>query len=210
MALVGARFTVAPGIYGLPVSVYNDPLTLDGSARRNFPVNATAGPYSCVLFNYAPERGGDSMPPIDSLKKKLKRFNEFKLDQLPVDKCEQLLGNIDQRFVVLEADSDELYETSRKRLDENDASVLASVRHKLSRLNDEMDGLVRLRQKISDSIERRKIRQKMAERIGGPRILFLFEIMIIAMILAVLLDFQPGSLLSMQQLPPVLCLWIFL
>ncbi|MCH2183468.1 MAG: ion transporter [Mariniblastus sp.] len=136
------------------------------------------------------------MTPFDSLKKKLKRFNEFRLDNVSVEKCEQLLDNIDQQCIRLEGTTDELYDSSRQRLDQNDATVLGTVRHKLARINDEMDGLARLRKKISDSVERRKIRSRMAERIGGPRVLFLFEMLIIGMIVAVLVllvyDFEAG------------------
>ena len=136
------------------------------------------------------------MSPFDSLRVKMKRFSEFKLDNLPLDKCEQLLGKVDQQCASLETDVDELYESSKQRLAENDPTVLGSVRHKLARLNDEADSLAQLRQKISDTIERRKIRSRMAERIGGPRVLFLFEVMIIVMIVAVLCllvyDFEAG------------------
>ena len=136
------------------------------------------------------------MSPFDSLRVKMKRFSEFKLDNLPLDKCEQLLGKVDQQCASLETDVDELYESSKQRLAANDPTVLGSVRHKLARLNDEADSLAQLRQKISDTIERRKIRSRMAERIGGPRVLFLFEVMIIVMIVAVLCllvyDFEAG------------------
>ena len=49
------------------------------------------------------------MMPVDSLRKTLKKFNDFKLENLPPEKCKQLVGNIDQKFVELEAEANRLY-----------------------------------------------------------------------------------------------------
>jgi len=134
--------------------------------------------------------------PVDSLRKTLKKFNDFKLENLPSEKCKQLVDNIDQKFVELEAEANRLYGSAKGRLDDGDSSVLGSARHKATRINDEMDDLNQLRKKISDALERRIIRKRMADRLGGPRVLFAFEMVIIGLIVFVLAlliyDFEAG------------------
>ncbi len=134
--------------------------------------------------------------PVDALRRTLKKFDEFKLENLPVEKCRELIADIDQKFDLLQAEADELYASAKTRLDDNDVGVIGSVRHKATRISDEMDSLKQTRKKISDSVEKRTIRQRMAERLGGPRVLVVFESTIIGLIILVLAlliyDFEAG------------------
>ncbi len=136
------------------------------------------------------------MSNIESLRATLKKFDEFKVENLTVEQCETLIANVDSKYKLLQTNADAIYETSLQRLEDGDATVLASVRHKVGRINDDMDDLIQVRKKISDSVQRRKIRQCMAARLGGPNVLVLFEMTIIAMIIFLLglliYDFEAG------------------
>ena len=78
------------------------------------------------------------------------------------------------------------------RLDDGDSSVLGSARHKAARISGEMEELVVIRKRISDCAERKTIRKRMGDRLGGPKMLVASEAAIVVVLLLLLYDFTAG------------------
>ena len=106
------------------------------------------------------------------------KLSEFKLERMSINKHDELLERVDEQFVKIHLKAEAAYEKFCTSLEESDPDTVALARKESAKLKAQIEDLEDLKKKIEDSITQKKIRQKMAERLGGHKVLRVFEIFI--------------------------------
>ena len=131
------------------------------------------------------------------LKATLSELDSYKLTSLDVDTRRSFLNWIADKTRKLQTEAIDFSSEVQSQLDAGDPTVLERVRIKSTRIREEMQRLEDLEQKITDSIERSVIRERMAKFFGSTKRLVVFETLIIALIIFVLAllvyDFTAGA-----------------
>ena len=152
------------------------------------------------------------MSPQKKALESIGKLSEFKLDQLSINKHEELLKRIDEQFEMLHLKAEKAYETACDSLGASDPSVIPNARKETTKLKNQMEDLEDWKKKIEDSITKKKIREKMAQRIGGKKILVAFEVFIMTLIVIVLAlliyDFTADVTQRPDWLMPANIFWV--
>lgn len=140
------------------------------------------------------------------------KLSEFKLDRMSINKHDELLERIDEQFVKIHLKAEAAYEKFCTSLEESDPDTVALARKESAKLKAQIEDLEDLKKKIEDSITQKKIREKMAERLGGHKVLRVFEIFIMTLIIFVLgllvYDFTADPTQRPSWLTPNSIFWI--
>ncbi|MEE2640418.1 MAG: ion transporter [Planctomycetota bacterium] len=121
-----------------------------------------------------------------SLMATLAELQKFSLEESGISELERMKSNIEGDYANLQEEAEQLRKDTLKGLEAGNFEVLNACRKKTERICSRLEELDDLRTKITDQIEKKTIRQRMTEFLGGSRNYRLLEIAIPSLIFLVL------------------------
>ena len=116
----------------------------------------------------------------------IQELQKIRVENLTVEQRYKIIDSIDRNYEELTEKARELQGFSISQLDQGDPSILSYCRKHCGRINAEMKDLDDLKLRVTDSIERSFIKERMSKILGGEKYYLAFQYVISILIMFVL------------------------